>query len=102
MTTEVRDIGDGETLTASFTNNDSPAIAANPTTVTLKIRQPNGTVITRSTADSPATITNEVTGTFESDFTYAQEGRHFIEWVGTGTVVAAVSGERYVLRSNVA
>lgn len=99
MTTAVRDIGDRERFSVTFTNLDGDA--TDPTTITLKIRTPDGTVTTLASSDSPDPITKDSTGNYHYDYTYSQEGRHFIEWTGTGSLVAAVDGERWVRRSNV-
>lgn len=100
MTTEVRDIGDRETVRAAFTDKDGAA--ANPSVVTLKIREPDGTVTIVASSDVPLMLDNPSPGTWEFGFTYSQGGRHFFEWTGTGAVVAAAPGERYVRRSHVA
>lgn len=99
MTTTARDIGDRERLTVTFT--DLNGTATNPSAVQLKIRTPDGTTTTLATSDSPNPFTNSATGVYYYDYTYSQEGRHFIEWTGTGALVAAAAGERWVRRSNV-
>ena len=99
MSTTARDIGDQERLTVAFTDLNGTAV--NPTTVTLKVRTPDGTVTTLATSDSPNPIGNASTGNYYYDYTYAQEGRHHFEWSASGALVAAASGERWVRRSNV-
>lgn len=100
MTTTVRDVGDRERFTVTFT--DLNGNAADPTTITFKVREPDGSTTTVATSDSPSQITNSSTGVYYYDFTYSQEGRHFFEWVGEGNLIAAVASERYARRSNVA
>jgi len=100
MATEVRDVGDQEQLEVTFTNVSGNN--ADPSTVTLKIREPDGTITTWVNTDSPAPFTNPSTGVWRKDHTYTQEGRHFIEWSGSGDLIAAVASDRWVRRSNVA
>jgi len=99
VTTKSVDIGDRERLTVTFT--DISGTLTNPTTVVVTVREPDGTSTAFSTADSPQLVINGSTGVYYLDHTHDQEGRHFFEFVGTGVLVAAVSGERWVRRSNV-
>jgi len=99
MPTIARDIDDRERFTVTFT--DINGAAADPTTVTIKVRPPDGATVTAVNTDSPVLVTNSGVGVYYYDYTYSQEGRHFIEWSGGGALVAAVSSERWVRRSNV-
>jgi len=99
VTTKAVDIGDRERLTVTFTDISSTLVS--PSLVVVTVREPDGTSTAYSTADSPQLVVNSATGVFYLDYTYDQEGRHFFEFVGTGALVASVSGERWVRRSNV-
>ena len=79
------DIGDTVRFSAEFTN--SSEVAADPTTVTLKIRFPSGVIRTFTYAASE--ITKDSTGNYHYDLTITQAGEHYYKYYGTGTVVAA-------------
>lgn len=96
MTTPAHDIGDQRRLTGSFT--DLIGDPANPTTVTLTIREPDGTLISKTGGE----LTNPTVGTFTYDHTIAKPGRHVVRWVGTGDVVAAGENEFYARKTDAA
>jgi hypothetical protein len=75
------DVGDLVVLTGSFVNKD--AVPTNPTTVVLKVREPDGVVVTVS---APST---GVTGVYEGTFPPTKVGTHWYRFLGTGTVSAA-------------
>ena len=100
MTTAAHDIGDLRRLTVTFTN--LAGTAADPTTVTFRLVRPDGTVVTYSTADSPATITKSSTGVCYTDYAIAVSGRHVYLWSGTGAIVTAEQGEFYARRNEAA
>lgn len=62
-------------------------VATDPTTVTLKVKDPTTTITTYS---SPA---KDSTGNYHQDITPTIAGIWWYEWIGTGTVVA--QGESY-------
>ena len=66
-------------------------VETDPTTVSLKVRKPDGTTTTYT---YPATITKDSAGRYHKDITPAagEQGRWFYQCIGTGT--AAATGER--------
>lgn len=83
------DIGDRVHLTASFTDN--AGAAADPTAVSLKIKNPAGTVTTYTYAGGA--ITKDSTGEYHMDYTIPSDAASVGGWLarfeGTGSVVAA-------------
>lgn len=81
MSSNVYDVGDQVRLTATFraTADDS---LVNPTTVTLKVKSPAGTVTTPS-------ATSSSTGIWTYDLDLTLEGNWYYRFVGTGAVKAA-------------
>lgn len=75
----VYDIGDAVKLSVDFAVG---GVATNPTTTTLRIRKPNGTITT------PA-VTNPSTGRFEYVLTIDLSGIWSYRFEGTGAAVAA-------------
>lgn len=69
--------------------------AADPTTVTLKVKDPSGAVTTYSST------TKDSTGNYHQDITPAIAGTWFYQWTGTGTVVAESEGFFIVTPSQV-
>ena len=67
-------------LTAVFTDNTGTK--HNPTTVTLEVKTPDGTV-------TPYTPTNDATGMYHYDFAITQSGIHTYKFIGTGAINAA-------------
>lgn len=80
MSDSVYQINDVVPVTATFTN--AAGAPANPTTVTLTIRKPDGTVLT------PAP-TNSSTGVYTYNLAVDQPGLWWYTFVGTGAVAAA-------------
>jgi len=74
----------GVRVTGTFTSSGTPT---DPTTVTLKVRKPDG-IITVYTYASGAITKSEV-GVYYKDFVLDQSGAWYYYWQGTGTVVAA-------------
>lgn len=86
--------GQSVKLSVSFT--DAAGAAANPTTVTCKVEEPDGTETTYTT---PA-ITNPSTGTFQLIVVPDQSGMHTYRWAGTtGTSVAVDEDQFHILGS---
>jgi hypothetical protein len=71
---------------ARFTDEDGDL--TDPTTITLKVREPSGTETSYTFAG--ATVTKEATGIFYRDVTINASGRWVARWIGTGTVADAV------------
>lgn len=76
---------------------DAAGTLADPTTVTLKIEEPDGTETTYTYA--LAQITRDSAGRFSKSYTPDQSGVHHYRWVGTGTVGAAFEGAFFVRES---
>ena len=68
------------TFTVSSVNTD-------PTTITLKVRDPSGNIATYTYA--LAEVTKSATGVYYKDITTDESGQWFYNWIGTGTVAAA-------------
>ena len=80
-------------------------VATDPTTVTLKIRKPDDTVLTFT---YPADIIKDSTGNFHYDYmppTIAADpeaiGKYHWRWDGTGSVKASDEGTFRVIESKV-
>lgn len=80
-------------LTASFTDEDGDA--ADPTTVVLKIRKPDGTL------EEDITPTNDAVGSYSYTYTPATVGKYYYRFEGTGAIVAADDGDFRVSKSKV-
>lgn len=82
-------IGDVPIVTATFRDDENAL--ANPATVTVKVRQPNGTTLTYTSPD--ASITNPSTGVwkFTLPFAYNQAGEWAFYVVGAGGDAQAAS-----------
>lgn len=79
------DKGDLVRLTVAFT--DLGGTAADPTTVTLSVRDPAGTITTYTYAG--AQVIKEATGAFYYDLALSTVGVYTYRWTGTGAVQAA-------------
>ena len=84
------DLGATKTLFVDFKN--AAGQAANPGTVTLRVTDPAGGLISETIAP---TVT---TGRYEHGYVTALPGRHFVTWIGTAPVPAVVQHEFHVLR----
>lgn len=78
------DVDDGIRLSVAFTVSD---VNTDPTTVTLKVQEPDGT-------ETPYTytlaeVTKSAVGVYYKDIIVDSSGAWFYRWEGTGTVVAA-------------
>jgi len=84
-------VGDVEFLSATF--RDREGVLFDPTTVTFKVKKPDGTVETLSS------LTNSSTGVYTKNYTPLTVGRY--EWyaIGTGTNAKTESSEFQVLYS---
>ena len=86
------DKGDYVRLTGTW-RDDANALV-DPTTVTLKIQNPDGT-ITSITYDSGAVVRDSV-GVFHYDFLPSTFGSYVYRWEGTGNAIASGQGSFYV------
>lgn len=82
-------IGDTPIIRATFRDDDNAL--ADPATVTVKVRQPNGSTLTYTSPD--ASITNPSTGVwkFTLPFAYNQAGEWTFYVVGAGGDAQAAS-----------
>jgi hypothetical protein len=70
-------------LSVAFTVNGA---AADPSTVSVAIVQPNGAT---ATVTYPTGIVKDSVGAYHYDFTPTVQGPHNYRWTGTGTAAAA-------------
>ena len=85
------DIGDKVRVTGTFTVAD---VATDPTTVTLRVLAPGGTVTPYTYALSE--VTKSGTGVYYKDISITTAGIWYYRWLGTGTVEAGGEAEFYV------
>jgi len=89
----------GQTVALTFSFTDVAGAAANPTTVTCTVEEPDGTETEYTNASTPA-ITNPATGSYQLVLAPDQSGMHWYRAEGTtGTTVAVVEGQFSVLTS---
>jgi hypothetical protein len=84
----------GQTVKLSVAFTDSAGAAANPTTVTCKVEEPDGTETTYTNASTPA-ITNPSTGTYQLLIVPDQSGMHTYRWTGTTGASVAVDEDQF-------
>lgn len=72
VTTQIRTTATFRTLLGALSN----------TTAVCSVKAPDGTVSTPS-------VTNDSTGVYHADVTLDQAGTWYVEWQGSGTVIAA-------------
>lgn len=84
MTINVYDVGDVVRVTITFAVNGT---ATDPTTVTLSVKEPDGTVTSYSYAGG--TVQKSTTGVYYKDLTIDASGTWTYRWVGTGTAATA-------------
>ena len=81
--TEPFDVGDQVTFFVDFTN--AAGTAANPSTVTLKVENPDGT----QTTYAQGSLSNPSTGRWEKAVTVDKPGRWWFRFEGTGSIQLA-------------
>lgn len=91
--TQAYDIGDAPRLAVAFT--DYADAAADPTTISFVITEPDGVVVTYVylTAEE---LVKDSTGNYHVDYAISKAGRHSFKFVGTGDVVSTQQSEFYV------
>lgn len=92
MTTVTAVVGATKRLT--FTFKDVAGAAADPTSIALKIREPDGVEIAKTDGD----MTKTATGIWTYDHPVTKEGRHTVHVDGAGAVEAAGQPEFYAVR----
>jgi hypothetical protein len=90
MVTAVYDVGDAPRLTATFLN--ASGTPTDPTAVTFRVREPDGTVTAYVYGTDPELIKSS-TGVYYVDWPCTQRQRHYVRFEGTGTVAAIVETE---------
>ncbi|HEX9768434.1 MAG TPA: hypothetical protein VGA50_04585 [Kiloniellales bacterium] len=96
MTTATATVGSSKRLTFTFT--DIAGDPAEPTSIALTIREPDGVEIAKTDADMTHAVTSPVNGTYTYDHPVAKEGRHFVHVDADGAVEAASQSEFYAFR----
>ncbi len=84
MTIQLLDVGDIFQSTVTFKN--AAGTPTDPTTITLKWREPDGTIVTKTTSDPE--VTSVGSGVFTGDVAATQVGRYHGRWIGAGAIVA--------------
>lgn len=90
MSIDVYDKGDLVRVSAAFT--DSAGAAADPTGVTLKVIEPDGTQ-TSYVYGTDAEVIKASTGNYYADIAADAAGGWHYQWAGSGAVVAVQPGQ---------
>jgi hypothetical protein len=98
MTTVAYDIGDLRRIPVAFT--DIAGAPADPTSVTFKITEPDGTT-TSYLYLTDAELVRDSLGNFHVDWPFVKPGRHAVEWAGSGLVQAVGITEIWARRRQV-
>lgn len=86
----------GDLLRLQVTFTDINGSLADPTSITLKIKNPVGTVTTYT---YPAQVLKSSTGVYYFDYAVVASGTHYFNWAGTGAYTAADEGSFTVITS---
>lgn len=87
------DVGDMIRCSVVFKGLDGAVI--DPTTVTLKIKQPNNSLLTYIYNINAGLIKDSV-GNYHYDFLITSDGMHTFGWVGTGNMYATEESTFFV------
>lgn len=90
------DVGDIPYIVCTFTNSVGTVI--DPTTITLYLEQPSGSVGTHTYASG--SIIRAASGTYTYNGTATEAGYWNVRWVGNGAAVAAQQGRYFVREVN--
>lgn len=74
------DIGDQVRVSVTFTSTNGGTYI-DPTTVTLKLKKPNGQVLQYT---YPSGVNKDFTGIYYRDFEVTDSGRYYYRWEGDG------------------
>lgn len=96
MTINVYDVGDVVRVTCTFAVS---SVATDPTTVTLSVKAPSGTVTSYTYAGG--TVSKSGTGVYYKDLTINASGTWTYRWVGTGTAATAEENQFLVRNQKV-
>jgi len=88
--------GDTVRLSATFTVDGA---ATDPTTVTLRVKAPSGTVTSYTYAATE--ITRVSTGVYRKDVLFDAAGTWYVRWEGTGAAAGVEEAAIVVSRSKV-
>ena len=91
------DIGDVPYIVCTFTNAGGTLI--DPTTITLYLQQPSGSVGTYTYASG--SVIRAAAGSYTFNGTATEAGYWDVRWVGAGAAVAAQQGRYFVRSTNV-
>lgn len=91
------DIGDKLRIGVTFT--DVAGTAGDPTTILLKVKPPNETIITYTYGTDAITRTG--TGVYYLDYQVAKTGLHWYRWEGSGALTVVTEGSFDVRRKRV-
>lgn len=94
MATNTYDKGDLVRVKATFTVS---SVLTDPTTVTLKVKDPDGTISTYTYTGG--TITKSSTGVYYKDVSVSNDGAWYYRFEGTGTCQTAAEGMFKVRKS---
>lgn len=86
--------GQAVRLSCTFTVN---AVATDPTTVTLKVKDPGGSVVTYTYALGQ--VTRSAAGVYYKDISTDETGTWQYQWLGTGTC-EAVDEDKFEVFTN--
>lgn len=87
------DRGDAQRLSMTFLNIDN--VAADPSSITATITEPDGVVITYNYGVDTELIKDSV-GNYHVDYTFTKSGRHQVRFEGVGTVTSAEQTDVYI------
>ena len=93
------DIGDKRTLSANF-QTGAPLADTDPTTLTFKMKEPDGTVTTY-VFGTDAELVKDDTGDYHADWTIAKAGRHRWRFIATGGAHGEEPGDFDVRPTNI-
>lgn len=91
------DLGDTRRLSANF---KVATVDTDPTMLTFKMREPDGTVTTYVEGTN-SELVKVSTGNFRVDWPIAKVGKHYYRWIGTGAAAEADTGEFEALPGNI-
>ncbi len=90
----IYDVGDKIRISCTFTSGGTPT---DPTTVTVKVKEPGGTVTTGTLALGQ--VVKDDIGDYHYDFTIDEAGRHWYRFEGAGALVASAETDFMVRAS---
>lgn len=85
-------------ISAAFT---VAAVATDPTTIALTVRDPATPAVITTYTYGAAQITRDSTGNYHKDITVGTAGSWTVHWVGTGTCAAVDDDEFFIRPSTV-